>query len=855
EELDAEIQHHLEMEVERLVREGMTGEEARREALRLFGPVAPVRETAREEAGFRWLEQTWRDLRISARGLRRAPGFTLASVLTLGLGIGATTAIYSIVDNVLLDPLPYPESHELVRVFQQNRPDNRWSLSVVDFEAILERETVFERVAAMRGGTAAITGRGRPERVLAGWVTADWFGTFGIEPRQGRAFTLDEDIPGRPRTVVLSAAYRDRLFGSDEEALGESIVIDGEPHTVIGILGPEHASIAGWTVDLWPILRLGTPGRRGPFGLRTYARLDARATIEDGRRDLARISDEIFPLWADGFSDATARLTPYPVREIVLGDVGRALWLLMGAVAGVLLICVANVANLQLVRAAGRDREMSLRTSLGASRARLARQLLTESALLSASGGLLGVVVAVATLRGLVLANPSLPRVSEIGLDGGVLLFAALVSVGTGILFGLAPLVHALSSDDRGLGGGRGESRSVSPGWGRMRSALVTAEFALALPILAGAGLMITSLERLGSVDPGFSPEGLISARVALPSSTYPANEDLYAFWDEARRRIEEVPGVEAAGISTGLPLAFDASTNNFDLVDRPVTPGDAEHVTPWNWTGAGFLEAVGVPLLEGRLIESTDGEGPPAIVVSRSWADRFYPDETVLGREVYAGGDHTTPMTVVGVVADVKVGGLDASDDAAVYEPYTQAGFRSVNLLVRAEGPVAGIVDGVRAAIASLDPDLPLSNVKTMEENLADALSTPRYWTRLLTLFATLGLVLAAIGVYGVLSYYVSRQRKMLGIRVALGAPPRSVRRLVVARGMRRAVVGVVLGLAGSFVVARWLGSLLYDVSATDARTLAIAAASLTVVAFVACYLPARRATKIDPLESLRAE
>ena len=678
EELDAEIEHHLGMEVERLVREGMTGEEARREALRLFGPVEPVRETAREEAGFQWLEQLWRDVRISARGFRRAPGFTLASVLTLGLGIGVTTAIYSVVDNVLLDPLPYPESHELVQVYQQNRPDNRWSLSVVDFEAILERETVFERVAAMRGGTAAVTGRGRPERVRAGWVTADWFGTFGIEPRQGRSFTIDEGTPGPPPTVVLSATYRDRVFGPDGDALGESIVIDGEPHTVIGVLGPEHASIAGWTVDLWPILRLATPGRRGPFGLRTYARLDAGATIDDGRRDLARISEEIFPLWADGFSDATARLTPYPVREIVLGDVGRALWLLMGAVAGVLLICVANVANLQLVRAAGRDREMSLRTSLGASKARLARQLLTESTLLSTSGGLLGLVVAFASLKGLVLANPSLPRASEIGLDAGVLLFAALVSVGTGILFGLAPLVHALSSDDRGVRRNGGESRSVSPGWGRMRSALVTAEFALALPILAGAGLMVTSLERLGSVDPGFEPEGLITARLALPSSTYPGNADLYAFWDEARRRIEEIPGVEAAGISTGLPLAFTASSNNFDLADRPVTPGDAEHVTPWNWTGAGFLEALGVSLLEGRLIEPNDRDGPPVIVVSRSWADRFYPGETALGRQVYAGGDHITPMTVVGVVADVKAGGSRRQ----TMRPYTSRTHR------RASGP-----------------------------------------------------------------------------------------------------------------------------------------------------------------------
>lgn len=852
-DLDAEIEHHLELEIERLVRGGMAMEAARSEASRRFGSTSTVREVAREEAGFQWLEQTSRDVRFAARGLRRAPGFSVAAVLTLGLGIGATTAIYSVVDAVLLEPLPYPDSHELVRFFEQNSPTNRWNISVVDYQAVRERQSAFADVAALRAGSATFTGRGRAERVAAAWVSADWFRMFGVQPAEGRGFATDEELDG-PLTAVVSASFRRRVFG-EGQAVGQSITIDGQPHAVIGVLSDDLAEMGGFQADVWPILRLQTPGRRGPFFLRGFARLNPGTTVEEGRADLARISEAIYPLWSDGFTDATARLTPYTLHGTIIGDVGGGLWLLMGAVAGVLLICVANVANLQLVRAAGRDREMSLRASLGASRKRLARQLLAESILLSLVGGVAGMVLAALSVRVLVLSNPSLPRVSEIGLDSGVFAFAAIVSVATGILFGMAPLVHALSRNlASGLksGGGAG---SNGPAWEKVRAVLVTAEFAIALPILAGAGLMLTSLQRLQEVDPGYRPEGLLSARVALPSATYAEPADVLAFWDEALRRIEAIPGVVTAGISTGLPPDFVGITNNFDLLDKPVSVGESEHTTIWNWTGPGFLEALGVPLLEGRMIERRDQGEPPVIVVSRSWAERFYPDEPVLGTRLYSGGDRSEWMTVVGVVDDVKFFGLDASDDAAVYEPYAQAGSRSVNLLVRAAGPGVGIVEASRAAIASLDPDVPLSNIQTMTERLDASTSVPRYWTTLLTLFAVLGLTLAAVGVYGVLSYFVTRQHRMIGIRVALGAPPAKVRCLVVRQGMTRALVGIGVGLVGALIVTRWLETLLFEVSATDPTTLFASAAVLGLVAFAACYLPARRATRIDPLETLRTD
>ncbi len=855
-ELDEEIRFHLERETERLIAAGMDAGSASRQALRIFGGEAKTREEAREEYGFEWLQQTFRDLRHGARGLRRNPAFTAATVLTLGLAIGVTTATYSVVDGVLLEPLPYPDSDRLVRFFEQNSPANRWNISVADFQAVVEQQESFDAVAALRAGQVTLTGRERPERVCAGQVTADWFRVLGIEPAEGRGFLPGEDAPGAARVVVIGAAFRDRVFGPEGEAIGETIVLDGAPHSVVGILPPDRATLAGYEAEVWPVLKLEPPTRRGPFFLRGFARLRSGATLAGASADLTRISERIYPLWAEGFSDREARITPHALHEVVVGGSRRGVWLFFGAVGGILLIAIANVANLLLVRASARDHEMALRTSLGASRRRLTRQLLTESLFLATLGGLAAIPIAWVGLKTLVATSPALPRLDQVSLDLSVLAFASAITVVAGVLFGLAPLIQLESqSPMRTLRAG-GRSGARSTGWGRLRPALVTAEFAIALPLLAGAALLLGSFLRLQRVDPGYDPAGLVSARVSLPTASYAGYAEIVRFWDEALDRVEAIPGVVAAGISTGLPPDLRGETNNFDLLDKPVPTGASEHAVPWTWASPGFLAALGVAPQSGRLLLDSDGRDSVAVVVvSRAWAERYYPGEEALGKQLYAGGDRSTPMTVVGIIGDVKSSGLAATEDVLVYEPFTQAGFRDVNLLVRSENSVAGTLAQVRSELGAMDPGLPLSDVQTMEARIADAVESPRYWTTLIGLFAGLGLLLAAIGVYGVLSYHVARQRREIGIRVALGAAPRVVRRAVFARGMSHAVVGIGLGVALAVLLTRWLESLLYGVSATDPLILGVAVLVLSVAAAVGCYGPALRATRIDPIRALRAE
>lgn len=855
-ELSEEIRFHLERETERLIADGVDAESAARQALRAFGANAKTREEVREEYGFEWLRQTVRDLRHGARGLRRNPTFTGAAVLTLGLAIGVTAATYSVVDGVLLEPLPYPHSDQLVRFFEQNSPTNRWNVSVADFQAVLEQQESFDAVAALRTGQVTLTGRERPERLRAGRVSADWFRVLGIEPAEGRGFLAGEDTPGTARVVVVSAAFRDRVFGPEGVAIGETLVLDGTPHGVVGVLPPERATLAGYGADVWPILHLEPPTRRGPFFLRGFARLRSGVTLEAARADLARISERIYPIWSEGFSDREARITPYALQDVVVGGSRRGVWLFFGAVVGVLLIAVANVANLSLVRATGRDHEMALRTSLGASRRRITRQLLTESLLLATLGGLAAIPIAWVGLKTLVATSPALPRLDQVSLDLSVLAFTGAITAGAGILFGLAPLLRLESqSPVRTLRSG-GRSGGRATGWGGLRPALVTVEFAMALPLLAGAALLLGSFLRLQRVDLGYEPSGLISARVSLPNASYDGYAEIMRFWDEALRRVEAIPGVVAAGISTGLPPDLRADTNNFDLLDKPVPAGASEHAVPWAWISPGFLTALGVAPQRGRLLLDSDGRDSVAVVVvSQAWAERYYPGDDALGKQLYVGGDRSTPMTVVGVIGDVKSSGLAATENVLVYEPFAQAGFRDVHLLVRSERSVAGTLDRVRSELAALDPELPLSDVQTMEARVADAVESPRYWTTLIGLFAGLGLLLAAIGVYGVSSYDVARQRREIGIRVALGAAPRVVRAAVFARGMSRAGVGIGVGLAVSVALGRWLESLLFGVSATDPLTLGVAVLVLGGAAAVGCYLPAIRATRIDPIGALRAE
>ena len=855
EELDEEIRFHIDNETERLLRLGVPPAEARRQAEAAFGSVLHVKEQVREESGFRWLEALLRDLRYAARGLRNNPGFAGTAILTLSLGIGATTAVFTLVDHVLLRPLPYPDADRLVRVVQQNSPTNRWNLSVADVLGVQEIGTSLESFAALQPGSMALTGRGEPEQVAAGRVTADWFRTLRVDAQEGRTFTPDEGQPGSPPTVVISNSLRSRLFGADEDAVGASVTLDGVTHTVIGVLDPSRASLAGYRADVWPILPLETPTRRGPFGTIGVGRIWPGTDIASAASDLENVSRRIFPEWADTFRDETARMTPYPLRDFIVGDVGSNLWFVLAAVAGVLLIAVANVANLMLVRATAREREMALRASLGADRWQISRQLLVETFLLAALGGVAAIGVAWLSLQLLVYLGPSVPRLDEVVLDGPVLAVATVIILISALLFGMAPLSQAVQVDGPRIPGQRGAPTNRRSS-GRLRSALVAAEFAVAFPLLVGALLLMGSLVQLQRVDPGFDPDDLVTATLSLPSEAYPDYAAIHEFWQETLRRLNESPEIVVAGVGSSLPPDAAGATNNFDLLDRPVQAGEAEPVSLWSWTSPEFLRALDVPLRSGRLLETADdGTTPPVAVVSESWATRFAPNGEAVGMQFYSGGDRSQTMTVVGVVGDVKLGGLGANDDAAVYEPFRQIGLRRAHLLIRARGSIADAVTRARTIVASMDPSLPFADVRTMSERMSGAISQPRRWTILLSLFSGLGLVLAAVGAYGVLSFYVTRQSRDLGIRIALGADPTSVRGLVIRRGIALASVGIVIGLVASLAGARWARSVVFGVSPTNPATLVLVGVTLLAVAVLSCLLPAWRATRIDPMRTLRTE
>ena len=856
-ELQEEIETHISMDIARRVADGTDPDEARRLATRAFGSTLHVKEQVRSERGFRWLEQVVLDLRYAARRLRRSPGFTGAVVLTLALGIGATTTVFTVVDHVVIRALPFPDSDRLVQVVQQNSPTNRWALSVADVLGIEEMGTTFESFAVLRRGTAALTGQGRPEQIRVGHVTADWFDLLGVDFASGRAFLEEEADLGGPDLVVLSRRFANQLFGAGVDGAGEQVILDGRPYTVVGVLAEEWRSLAGFEAQAWPLMRLDTPPRRGPFGLRGIGRLRPGATLETARADLDRVSERLFPRWADGFRDETARLTPYPLRDFIVGSLGNTLWFVMGAVIGVLLIAVANVANLFLARTTSRTSEMALRASLGATRFQLGRQLLTEGLLVATLGGLAAIAVAKGGLALLTTLAPSLPRANEITLDGRILAISASVTLVAAVLFAMAPLLQVASGKMGSMLGLREAIGGRTQAAGRLRAALVAAEFALAFPLLSAAVLLTGSLGALQRVDPGYDPADLFVASVSLPQETYPGYQETQAFWFEALRLLNEQPNIALAGMGTLMPPRSAGDTNNFDLVANPVEPGTAEPVSSWAHVSPEFFSVLGVPLIAGRMFEPSDdgGEGRSVAIVSRSWARKFSDEASVIGTQFYNGGDRSQATTIIGVVGDLKLEGLESTDDAAAYEPLTQSSWRQKYLVVRPRGDGGDALEQVREVIGGMDPSLPLANTESMEERMSRAVAQPRLWAVLVGLFSALGLVLSAIGAYGVLSYYVLRQSRDLGIRVALGANPSSLRRLVLGRGLGLAAVGVAIGILASLGSARWIRSIVFGVSATSPWVLTGVGAMLLTVAILACWIPARRATQVDPMVALRAE
>ena len=790
------------------------------------------------------------EVRQAARGLVRNPGYSVGVLLTLALGIGTAAAVFALIDGVLLKPLPYPDAERLVLIRQQNLQDE-WNTSVVDFRAVREQATGFEAAAAMWAMDVIVTDVPEPQWVGARWVTADYFDVMGIRPARGRAFNPGEDAPDAGPVVILSHDFAGRRFGA-ADPLGRSVTVDGVVHTVVGVMPRGVERLAGMRADLWAALRVEEPERRGPFFLNTVARLKPGVTTEQATAELTAISRRIFPLWQQGFQDETARLIARSLQGAIVGDSGRFLWIAFAAVLAVLLIAVVNIANLVLMRATERLGDLSVRAALGATRRRLARFLIVESLLLAAAGGLLGAGLATVLLDLYRALGPELPRLAEVAVDLRVVAFVGVVVLATGVFFGIAPLLFTRVDD---LTVPRSTARAGGGAGSLLRSGLVTLEFALALPLVIAAGLLLNSLLQLQRVDPGFDTERLLTARVRLLDTAYPDEPARLRFWNRALAELRGLPGVVSASVANGIPPDNPWSANNFDLVGRPAVQG-RQPMSPWTAVSDGFFKALGVPVVEGRGFDSRDtADTEPVLLVSDAWAKRFFPGESAVGKQLYEGGDLTTPVTIIGVTGDVKFAGLDQPGET-VYAPLSQGWPNNpAYLYLRTRGDPLTLVEPMRATLERLDPVLVPTEVTTMERRLRDSLGDERHWAAIIVGFALAAVLLAAVGVSGVLAYYVSRQRKEIGIRLALGADAAGVLAMVMRRGLACAVAGSVIGIVLAMLLTRGLESLLFEVGRADPLTLAGACALMLVIGLLASWLPARRAARVDAAVALRAE
>jgi predicted permease len=814
------------------------------------------------------------DLRYALRGLRQRPGFALVAVVTLALGIGANTAIFSIANGVLLRPLPYAQPDRLMMLWGHRAQEPLAELSVPEYWDLSERTRTLSGLAAFADGSMSLTGDGSPERLRVGFMTATATGVLGAAPARGRGFTAEEDLPGRPLAVLLSDGLWRRRFGADPGVVGRTLTLDDAPATVVGIMPPDFqlpSHFGGAGMELWAPLQLDPAtdrSQRGWHFLLGVGRLRAGVTAEDASREastlmrgmLAEHPGEYRP---DFDGSATT------VRQEAVGDVRPAILVLLGAVALLLVIACANVAGLLLARAEGRQREIALRTALGAGRGRLVRLLLTESLVLAAVGGVLGLVAAVWGIRGLVLAAPrSIPRLEAVGIDGRVLGFTLCVILMTGVLFGLAPALHAARSDlsgglgDGGRGGTAGRARH------RVRRALVAAQVALALVLVSGAGLLVQSFLRLRQVDPGFQPQRLLTARIELSQLRYSTNESARAFYRDLVERVRALPGVRQAAVARALPMTGRLEIGDWSFIlegqaSSPPLPTDW-HPADWQVVSPDYFRTMGIPVLGGRALEDGDRLGAPgAIVVNRTLARQVWPDGNAVGQRVLLGGGGVDSVwrTVVGVVGDVRHRGLAAPPRPEMFLPNAQfpagtgSAARALYLVVRTVAEPTAIVPSVRAALASLDPTVPLATVQTMDDAMGSWAAERRLLMLLVTSFAALAVVLGAVGIYGVMAHLVAQREREIGVRVALGAVPREIVRLVTMQGMTMVGLGILAGAVASLAATRLLRSLLFEIRPSDPLTLLGTAITLAGVAAVAMVVPARRATRVDPIDALRAD
>jgi putative ABC transport system permease protein len=877
-ELQEEINAHLEMETQEKIADGLSREEARYAAHRALGSVALTTENSRAWWGFGRLEELLQDLRYGARMLIKKPGFTLVAVLTLGLGIGANTAIFSVVNAVLLKPLPYPEPGQLaqLRIVQSGKPNT--VIGSAAFVQVKAQSQLLARIAAYSGGDMTLTGAGSAEQVVAGAVTADFFPLLGVQPVLGRNFTREEDTPNGPKkAAILGHGLWQSRFGGDADVLGRTITLNEQSYTVVGILPARFQYPEPF--QLWIPLALGeTSAALGGYGegmvlLKAIARLKPGVTFQQAQAELQIIAQRIEP----GGTTATPGGNPRPrgegrgrgdsvltlvgLHEQVVGDVKGALLVLLGAVALVLLIACANVANLLLARAAARQREMAIRAALGAGRLRVARQLLTESVLLSVAGGGLGLLIAFWGVRAIEQwSGASLPAMQGIGIDAWVLAFTLGVSVVTGLAFGLAPAVQAWRTDvnvalkEEGRGDTGGHRH-----W--LRHLLVVSEVALALVLLIGAGLLIKSFSRLTEVNPGFQTDGVLTFQVTLTEGK--SSPQKVNFIEQIVKRLKALPGVQTAAATDSLPLTDFSRIGVAEIEGRPpidFRTAKRGEVTPYSrpTVTLDYFNAMGIQLKNGRAFTLPDAR-PPAgsVIVNEAFEKHYFPGQSAVGKRIRlrARGAEARWQTVVGVVSDVRQSGLAGDVMLEVYSPELEDVGGALSFVIRVTGDPAGIISAVRGVVAEVEPNQAIYNVITMEQRLANATTSRRLNTVLLGSFAGLALLLAVVGIYGVMSYAVTQRTREIGVRIALGASSKEIFKLIVGQGALLVGIGVVIGLGVAALGTRLLAKLLFGVSALDPVTFVGVTALLAATAFLACYLPARRATKVDPMVVLRQE
>jgi len=862
-EMEEELRSHIQNRADDLERSGLARAEAERRARIEFGGYQKYKEEIRESLGAHFLETLLQDIRYAARMLRKSPGFTLVAVLTLALGIGANTAIFTVVNAVLLRPLPFRDSGKLCLVTESLPSFPSLGPSYQNYVDFRDQAKSFEGLAAMHIDRMNLTGQGDPQRLSAQMATASLFPLLGVDALEGHAFTADEDRYGGPPVVLLSYGFWQRNFGGAPSILGKNITLNDQSYTVTGILPPGFQLIvpADVIVPFAPWAHGLPDDRNWHPGIIAIGRLKAGVTLSQARAEMATIAERLDKQYPVYDTDMGAHVDG--MQDLLVQNVRPALLVMLGAVALVLLIACGNIANLLLARATSRQREIAVRTALGAGRLRIVRQLLTESVLLALAGAALGLLLARLIMTPLLsLAAKTLPSVGKIGLDANVLVFTATIALVAGVLFGLAPALQTAKFDIRPALSDASRSATGGSGRHRLRNILVVTEVALALVLLIGAGLLIRSFSRLQDVKPGFEPSHLLLADVPLSPKAYAQSAQRMEFFDQLLQRTRNLPGVTSAGAALILPVTGSGSVIHFNIEGRPPKTAHDYILIGYRPVSSEYLQTLRVPLLQGRMLSNSDTErGQYVAVVNESMAKQYFPRESALGKRIQLGAlpNNQVPwMTIVGIVGDVKQS-LATEASSEMYIPYRQADAMlpifTMSLVLRTANDPHSEASALRSAVHDLNPNQPLVNFRTMQENIATSVSDPRFRTMLLGIFAASALLLSIIGLYGLMAYSVAQRTAEIGIRLALGAQRGDVMKMIIGDGLKLVLIGVALGLGGAFALTRLLARFLYGVVPNDPATFVAVPVILAVVALVACWIPARRAMRIDPMVALRYE